>query len=54
MECLRLIYTFLHLKFRLESVNEEAEGEDALQLGAGKVKVTCLGSGFSNLSKTVA
>ena len=49
VQFLRHLKDFFGTVFKLEE-HEEDEEED-LKLGAGKIKLTCVGLGFNNLSK---
>lgn len=49
IQFLRHLKDFFGTVFKLEQHDEE-EAED-LKMGAGKIKLTCVGMGFTNLSK---
>ncbi|XP_014665014.1 PREDICTED: RNA 3'-terminal phosphate cyclase-like protein [Priapulus caudatus] len=56
IEFLRHVRDFLHVTFKIEvqtKAEEDDDDGDALRMGAEKVMLTCVGAGFTNLSKTV-
>lgn len=48
---LRHLKDFFEIVFKLEKYTGADEGEEGLKLGADKVLLTCVGVGFTNLSK---
>ncbi len=51
---LRHIRDFFDINFKIEDFVPRNEGDDSLRLGSKeKVQLTCVGAGFTNLSKTV-
>jgi len=56
VQCLRHLKDFLQLVFKLETHRplEEEGGDEELKLGAAKVLLTCVGVGFTNMSKRTA
>jgi len=42
---------FMDLTFKLETLVKEDEEDNSLRMGADKVVLTCVGVGFSNMSK---
>jgi RNA 3'-terminal phosphate cyclase-like protein len=50
VQYLKHIQDFLDLMFKLET-RQKVDNEDEMQLGADKVLMTCVGMGYSNISK---
>jgi len=51
VQCLRHVRDFMDLTFKLETLVREDEEDRTLRMGADKVVLTCVGVGFTNLSK---
>jgi len=56
VQCLRHVRDFMDLTFKLETYNSKEddmgdEEEDNLKLGADKVMLTCVGTGYTNMNK---
>jgi len=49
---MRHLQDFFGLMFKMESLISE-DCEDKLRLGTEKIMLTCVGVGFTNLSKTM-
>jgi len=54
VQCLRHVKDFMDLTFKLETLDKEEEEEKHLKMGADKVILTCVGVGFTNMSKRTA
>ena len=58
VQCLRHVRDFMDLTFKLETFNSKEddmeEEEDELKLGADKVMLTCVGTGYTNMNKKTA
>eukprot|EP00092_Neocalanus_flemingeri_P013688 GFUD01014761.1.p1 GENE.GFUD01014761.1~~GFUD01014761.1.p1 ORF type:complete len:379 (-),score=116.70 GFUD01014761.1:75-1211(-) len=54
VQCLRHVRDFMDLTFKLETLVREDEEDRSLKMGADKVVMTCVGVGFTNLSKKTA
>jgi len=54
VQCLRHVRDFMDLTFKLETLVREDEEDRSLKMGADKVALTCVGVGFTNLSKKTA
>ena len=56
VQCLRHVRDFMDLTFKLETFNNKEddmgdEDDDNLKLGADKVMLTCVGTGYTNMNK---
>jgi len=51
VQCLRHMKDFMDLTFKLETLVKEDEEDNSLRMGADKVVLTCVGVGFTNMSK---
>ena len=58
VQALRHVRDFMEIVFKLETYRgeeeQEAEGGQKLRLGADKVLLTCVGLGYTNMSKKTA
>jgi len=54
VQCLRHVRDFMDLTFKLETFVREDEEDSGLRMGADKVVMTCVGVGFTNMSKRTA
>jgi len=54
VQCLRHVKDFMDLTFKLETLDKDEEEEKHLKMGADKVILTCVGVGFTNMSKRTA
>jgi len=54
VQCLRHVRDFMDLTFKLETLVRDEEEENHLKMGADKVVLTCVGVGFTNMSKRTA
>jgi len=54
VQCLRHVRDFMDLTFKLETLVREDEDDRSLQMGSDKVVLTCVGVGFTNMSKKTA
>ncbi|XP_071494989.1 RNA 3'-terminal phosphate cyclase-like protein [Diadema antillarum] len=53
IQFLRHLRDFLQVMFKMEVIPADAEGDVEMRTGGDKVLLTCVGSGFTNLSKTI-
>jgi len=54
VQCLRHVRDFMDLTFKLETLVKEDEDDRSLKMGSDKVVLTCVGVGFTNMSKKTA
>jgi len=56
VQCLRHVRDFMDLTFKLETFKnkDELDEEQELRLGADKVMLTCVGTGYTNMNKKTA